>query len=110
MALRELGLVAYWPANPRYAPCDSISKVMANLYISGIEGAKDYAKLRQLGITHILNMVGPALYHHPEAGGPDNSYFPQLFAYKIITADDSPGQVCMPYDMEICMLRAPPLN
>ena len=56
-----------------------IYKIMDGLYISGIEGAKDYLTLQQQGVTHIVNMVGPGVYDHPLAGGRDKSYFPQLF-------------------------------
>ena len=39
--------------------------------------------LRQQGITHIVNMVGPGVYDHPLAGGRDKSYFPHLFRYAV---------------------------
>ena len=53
--------------------------VITGLYISGIEGAKEVTTLRQQGVSHILNMVGPGVYDHPLAGGIDKSYFPHLF-------------------------------
>lgn len=56
-----------------------VYKIMDGLYISGIEGAKEVMTLRQQGISHILNMVGPGVYEHPLAGGRDKSYFPHLF-------------------------------
>jgi len=76
---------------------EGIYKIMDGLYISGIEGAKDYMTLQKERVTHILNMVGPSVYDHPLSGGREKSYFPQLFKYKIITADDNPEQDLMRY-------------
>jgi hypothetical protein len=56
-----------------------VYKILDGLYISGIEGAKEVSTLRQQGVTHILNMVGPGVYDHPLAGGREQSYFPHLF-------------------------------
>jgi|NorSeaMetagenome_1021524.scaffolds.fasta_scaffold495884_1 hypothetical protein len=56
-----------------------VYKILDGLYISGIEGAKEVMTLRQQGVTHIVNMVGPGVYDHPLAGGRDQSYFPHLF-------------------------------
>ncbi|KAJ1489703.1 protein-tyrosine phosphatase-like protein, partial [Baffinella frigidus] len=69
-----------------------VYKVSKGLYISGIEGAQEVVTLQQQGITHILNMVGPALYEHPLAGGREKSFFPHLFTYKMIVARDAPDQ------------------
>ena len=76
---------------------EGIYKIMDGLYISGIEGAKDYMTLQRERVTHILNMVGPSVYDHPLSGGREKSYFPQLFKYKIITADDNPEQDLLRY-------------
>jgi hypothetical protein len=74
-----------------------VYKILDGLYISGIEGAKEVSTLRQQGVTHILNMVGPGVYDHPLAGGREQSYFPHLFKYKIVTADDNPDQDLLRY-------------
>jgi hypothetical protein len=71
-------------SNPSASPMPTrnsagVYKIMNGLYISGIEGAKDYMTLQQQGVTHIVNMVGPGVYDHPLAGGRDKSFFPQLF-------------------------------
>ena len=76
---------------------EGIYKIMDGLYISGIEGAKDYMTLQRARVTHILNMAGPSVYDHHRAGGREKSYFPQLFVYKIITSYDKPEQDLLQY-------------
>mmetsp|Transcript_25465 Transcript_25465/g.51870 ORF Transcript_25465/g.51870 Transcript_25465/m.51870 type:complete len:183 (+) Transcript_25465:178-726(+) len=71
---------------------DGIFKAGENIWISGCEGAKDKDRLKQHGITHILNMVGDGIYDIPLMGGKENCYFPDDFTYKILAADDNPSQ------------------
>ena len=56
------------------------------LYVGGKVDAKDFTKLKQRNITHILNLT-PAKETGIEAGVPN--YFPRLFQYRRIPIYDS---------------------
>ena len=58
------------------------------LYLSNHRSACDIAKLKALGITHVLNVAGP------EARGPVESYQVEGITYKEVDAEDEEG-----YDM-----------
>lgn len=56
------------------------------LYVGGKADAKDFTKLKQRNITHILNMT-PAKETGIEAGVPN--YFPRAFQYRRIPIYDA---------------------
>mmetsp|Transcript_3197 Transcript_3197/g.7734 ORF Transcript_3197/g.7734 Transcript_3197/m.7734 type:complete len:159 (+) Transcript_3197:201-677(+) len=58
---------------------NSIDKVSDRLYITGVAGAMNKEKLKELGITHVLCCPQKC----PEA------YFPQEFQYHIVGVDDT---------------------
>lgn len=69
--------------NPRH----QINEIIPNLYITSIVGASDYARLDELGITHIVNLSRV------------NNVYPRDFIYlKIDVADEIDENIIQYFD------------
>jgi len=71
--------------------CSNVWEVYDGMYISGLEGACETACLKQLGVSHVLNLLGWGAYR-PELGGRSEAYAPDDFVYKVIYSHDMPEE------------------
>jgi len=77
--------------NKRSTVCANVWKVDEGIYISGLDGACETECLKELGVTHVLNLLGWGAYR-PDMGGRNEAYAPDDFVYKVIYSHDVPEE------------------